>query len=274
MRTRVCLMALLAALLLQTTLSFAQTTLAVVENQVTTSNFYETTPTIAQDSVPVDINDNTDYVVYTSRELLNTGLFDQADIYYQPLREGQANGPPIQLTASLTDDVLNDASGDFIVYTAFDDTFSLSGSIMLYHISTGQIRALGDHGLVRDPKIHGHYVVWLQGGAGETEVILYNIVTNVAQSLAGPVPPTVQVEIGSRFAVWASLDGDYDVEVFDFELNTRYAITATAFTDERYPTTSGDWIAWQARDAASPNSRIEAYNGRTGELRTIVNDGA
>lgn len=253
-------------LLFCNTLLVAQTTLTIDENQVTSSAYYETTPTLGNDGVQ-------DLVVYTSRELLNTGMFDQADIYYQPLLAGQANGAPVQVTATLTDDVLNDVSGDYIVYTAFDDTTSLTGSIMLYRISTGQIRALGDPGWVRDPKIHGHYVMWLQGSSSATEVILYDINTNVSQSLAGPVPPTFHVEIGSRFAVWASLDLDYDIEVFDFELDAQYAITATASTDERYPSTSGDWIGWEARDLNSPNGRIEVYNGRTGEMRIIVDNG-
>jgi len=253
--------------LLATSLVSAQTTLTVVEHQVTPSACHETTPTLGNDGTG-------DLVVYTARELLNTGLFDQADIYYQPLVAGQADGSPMQVTASLTDDVLNDVSGDYIVYTAFDDTTSLSGSIMLYRLSTGQLRALGDAGLVRDPKIHGHYVVWLQGSTGATEVILYDINTNVAQSLAGPMPPTFQVQIGSRFAVWSSLEGDYDVEVFDFELNSRYFIMDTDTIDERYPSTAGDWIGWQARDTDSPTGRIEAYNGRTGEMRIIADDGA
>lgn len=267
MGARVCLLVMVTALLLQTTLSLAQTTLTVVENQVTSTSFYETTPTLGNDGAE-------DLVVYTGRELLNSGMFDQANIYYQPLLAGQADGPPLQVTASLTDDVLNDTYGDYIVYTAFDDTTSLNGSIMLYRISTGQLRALGDAGWVRDPKIHGHYVIWLQGAPGATEVILYDINTNISQSLAGPVPPTFHVEIGSRFAVWASLDGDYDIEVFDFELDAHYAITATATTDERYVSTAGDWIAWEARDTASPQGRIEAYNGRTGEMRTIADDGS
>ena len=90
----------------------AQTTLTVVENQVSSSSFYETTPTLG--------SDGSNIVVYTARELLNTGLFDQADIYYQPLVAGQADGPARQVTASLTDDNLNDVHGDYIVYTAFD----------------------------------------------------------------------------------------------------------------------------------------------------------
>lgn len=245
----------------------AQTTLTVVENQVTSSSLFETTPTLGNDGTD-------DWVVYTARELLNTGMFDQADIYYQRLLAGQAVGPAFQVHASITDDVLNDVSGNNLVYTAFDDTMSLSGSIMLYGLTTGHIRELSSPGLVRDPKIHGHYVTWLQGSTGAAEVILYDLNTNVTRSLAGPVPLTFQPQIGSRFAVWSSLEGDYDIEVFDFELNTGYFITATGLTDERYPTTAGDWIAWQARDATSPYGRIEAYNGRTGEMRIIVDDGA
>ena len=255
--------AICALVLFSTCPGFAQTTLTVDEYRVTSSTLYETTPTLGNDGTQ-------ELVVYTARELLNTGMFEQADIYYQPLLGGQPNGGPVQVTASLTDDVLNDVGGDYIVYTAFEDTTSLTGLIMLYRISTGQLRALSDPGWVRDPKISGRYVIWLQGASGATEVILYDINTNVSQTLAGPVPPTFQVEVGSRFAVWASLDGDYDIEVFDFEIGARYAITATAMTDERYPSTAGDWIVWEARDARSTMGRIEAYNGRTGEMRVIA----
>lgn len=239
------------------------------ENRVTDSIFHESTPTIGNDGTR-------NLVVYTSRELLNTGMFDQADIYWRYLDDkGAPVGNPFRLTAApQTDDVLNDVDGDYIVYTAFENTTSLAGNIMLYSISRGQIRPLSDLGFVRDPKINGNYVVWLQGPPGSTEVILYDLRTNIAQTLAGPAPPTFFVEIGSRFVVWASLDGDYDIWVYDFELGAQYAITASALTDERYPSTDGDWIVWEARDASSPTGRIEAYNGRTGEFRVIVADGA
>ena len=241
--------------------------LEINEHRVTTSTLDETAPTLGNDGT-------NNLVVYTARELLSNGQYDQADIYYRYLDEtGAPVGNPIQLTAGLTDDLLNDVSGDFIVYTAFDEVLGTSGTIMLYRISTGQLRALASGIYILTPKIHGRYVVWLQGARNATEVILYDTYTNVARSLAGPLPPAQFIEIGSRFVVWSSFDVDYDIEVFDFELNRQYPITATPRTNERYAATSGDWIVWQADDLDSPTGRIEAYNGRTGELRIVADKG-
>ena len=242
-------------------------TLTATENPVTSSTFDETAPKLGNDGTQ-------DYVAYTSRELLEPGMYDQADVYYQPLLAGVADGPPIQVTATATDDVLNDVSGDYIVYTAYENIVSPVGAVMLYNIYTGQLRSLGSTESIRDPRIHGYYVIWLEGGSNASEVILYNLNTNLPRSLAGPVPRNFQAQIGSRFAVWSSLDSDYDIEVYDFELETGYAITATPDSDERYPATSGDWIVWETRDTRTPLGRIEAYNGRTGEMRIIIEDGA
>jgi hypothetical protein len=71
-----------AAGLLPSGIAGAQTTLTVVESRVTTSGLYETTPTLGNDGTD-------DLVVFSSRELLNTAVFDQADIYYQRLVAGQ-----------------------------------------------------------------------------------------------------------------------------------------------------------------------------------------
>lgn len=253
--------------------ALGQTTLTVVENRVTNTSFNETSPTLGNDGTR-------DLVVYTSWEVLNNGFPGPGDIWYQPLLNGQADGAPVQVTSDITDDRLNDVSGNYIVYTAYDDVSSPTGHIMLYNIATGQLRPLGDAGYVRDPKIYGNYVVWLQGLSTASEVILYDINTNVSTSLAGPMPPSSEVQIGSRFVVWSSRAGpagadDYDIEVFDFDSGNRYALTNTPTLDETSPSTSGDWVTWQVATGhgVSP-SRIEAYNGTTGEYRTIVDNGA
>lgn len=238
-------------------------------HRVTDSPFYETTPTLGNDGI-------SDYVVYTSRELLNTGMFDQANIFYRRLNsDGSPLGEPVQVTNTLTDDVLNDASGNFIVYVAYDDVYSLTGRIMLYDIATTETRSVGGPGYVRHPKIHGTHIAWLQGPANATEVYLYDISSGEPPvQLIDEASYKSNVEIGNRFVVWASLDNGYDIEFFDFELERRYALTATRYTDEHYPSTEGDWIVWEARDILTPGGRIEAYNGRTGELRIISDEPA
>jgi hypothetical protein len=88
-------------------------------HRITSSTAYETTPSIGHNDVT-----NTDYVVYTLRPALGGGLLGPGDIWFQPLFNGAPSGLPVQVTNSSTDDQLNDCSGDYIVYTAFDATTS------------------------------------------------------------------------------------------------------------------------------------------------------
>ena len=87
-------------------------TLETVERRITASTAFETTPTLGNDGT-------TDLVVFTMRPYIN-GNFGAGDIWYQPLVGGAPSGMPVQVTSGPIDDQLNDVSGDYIVYTAFD----------------------------------------------------------------------------------------------------------------------------------------------------------
>ena len=111
--------------------------LNVREHQITVSSANETTPTLGNDGT-------SDLVVYTMRVVLPDGSLAPGDIWYQRLTpDGAPTGPAIQVTADPTDDELNDVSGDYIVYTAYDSTTSMAGVIMLYRISTYQLTPAG-----------------------------------------------------------------------------------------------------------------------------------
>jgi len=248
----------------------AASTLTVVENQATMSPFWETTPTLGNDG-------NGDLVVYTSRELLNTGLYDQGDIYYQRLVAGQPVGSPVQVTRSLTEDQLNDISGENIVFTAYDAIDAFSGSIMLFRISNNQLFSLGNSAFIHEPRIFGNNVVWRQGAADSAEVILYNLNTNTSDPIGGPSPAAFDVDVGDKWVVWSSREtttSDYDLEVFNLATREHLTITNTATIDERNPATSGDWIVWSESDVLSRSGRILALNTSTWEVRIIVDDGA
>ena len=81
-------------------------------------------------------------------------------------------------------------------------------------------------------------LAWLQGTVNATEVIFYDINTNVSQSLAGPVPPTFHLELGSRFAVWSSFDGTHTTLVHRWCV-LKLITTALA-------SVNGDRIAWES----------------------------
>ena len=107
-------------------------TLESVEYPITSSPAFETTPTVGNDGV-------TDLVVYTVREQRIDSSFGPGDIWYQRLIDGAPSGAPVQVTSGSTDDQLNDVSGDYIVYTAYESPTANSGSIIIYQISTGTL---------------------------------------------------------------------------------------------------------------------------------------
>jgi hypothetical protein len=242
--------------------------LRTTERRITSSAAYETTPTLGNDGT-------TDLVVYTLRSVLPGNTLGPGDIYYQALDGGAPTGAAVQVTSGPTDDQLNDVSGDYIVYTAYDSVTSNNGAIIVYQISTGIVNTLGTASIIQEPKIHGHRVVWREGGALSATVMYYELIWIgqpgfTARRLAGPIPPTFDVQIGSRFAVWAELDsGTYDVFAYDFSLRSEVRVTSTSDIDERQPATSGDWIVWQQQDGTS--STIEAENMSSHQTVTIAN---
>ncbi len=241
----------------------AADTLVVVETQVTDTPLYETTPTLSND-----------VVVYTARELLNTGFFDQGDIWYQDLNDLSVG--PVQITSDLTDDKLSDVSGDHIVLTSYDSTMSATGTVMLYTISTGQLQPIGDPFEIQEPRIHGNRLVYVQGTVGATQIMLRDItdLSAIPVALTGTEPPAFNVDIGDRYVVWVENRGNFDIGVYDLANNRRTQLTDTSTVDELHPSTSGDWIVWESRDHGASNKRIEAFNPELNEYRLIIDDGS
>ncbi|MCK4481777.1 right-handed parallel beta-helix repeat-containing protein, partial [Candidatus Bathyarchaeota archaeon] len=152
------------------------------------------------------------------------------------------------------------------------------GYIMLYNISTGTLQNISDYINIIEPRIHGNTVVWVQGFVGAGEIMFYDLAwlgtPQPPQSLTGPTPPTFNVDIGDRFVVWVEQDVDLDIGAYDLATGTRIQLTDTPTIDERHPSTSGDWIAWESRDHGATNKRIETVNLETSDYRIIVDDGS
>lgn len=240
-------------------------TLEVTERRITSSTSYETTPTLGNDGT-------TDLVVFTLRQVLAGGLLGGGSIWYQPLVGGVPSGLPTQVTVtSEADDQLNDVSGDWIVFTSYDSVSSNSGSIVLYQISSPEESyEIATATIILEPKIHGSRVVWREGGTFSAMVKYYELgwlgTAITPRTLAGPVPPTFDIQIGDRFAVWAELDGDYDIYAYDFSMMREIPVTDTAGINERNPGTSGAWIVWE-----QDSSSIEAMHMDTGERISLSN---
>ena len=248
------------------------------DHDVTNTPAWETTPRLGNDGT-------SDLVVYTSRIMEADGTLGKGDIWYQRLNQGQAQGAPVQVTSDSNDNQLNDVSGDYIVYTAYESTGSMAGQIMAYQISSALSQSVGSAIVIQEPRICGNKVVWIEGGAAASEVMLYDLswlgTAMNAITIAGPIPPASQVEIGDRFVVWAELNDQQnpaleqmDLAALDLNKSVRINLTNTASTNETQPATSGPWITWQAQDAGSASARVLAKNMDTGELRTVADNGA
>jgi beta propeller repeat protein len=251
----------------------------LLESQITVSSANETTPTLGNDGV-------SDLVVYTVRAILPDGSDGPGDIWFQRLTPmGEPTGPAWQITADPTDDELNDVSGDYIVYTAYDSLTSMSGKIMVYRLSDYKLFPLAQVEIAREPRIHGNNVVWAEGPTTSSSIKWYDLrwlgdSTKEARDVAGPYPPTSQVAIGSRYIVWTQIHNydtpDMQAEIWAFDMvnDRRMQITRTADIDETDPATSGDWITWQKQVQGAASTSIEAMNPYTYEVRTIVSNGA
>ena len=246
-------------------------TLQTTEYRVTASSAYETTPTLGNDGT-------TDLVVFTVKPLVG-GVPAAGDIWYQPLSNGAPVGMPVQVTSSAADEQLNDVSGDYIVYTAYDSVSSTTGAIVVHQISTGDTHTLGRADIIQEPRIHGTTVVWREGGAFATMVMRFKLAwigTGMAADiLAGPVPPTFEIQIGARYAVWSEYEsGQYDVYAYDLDDEMERRVTNTAGVDERAPATSGMWIVWEQTVHGATTSTIEGHNQLTHAMPTIADNGA
>ena len=249
------------------------------EFQITMSPAYETMPTIGNDGV-------SDLVVYTMAIRLEDGSLAPADIWYQRIGEDGPFGPAVQVVADLTDDQLNDISRDYIVYTAFDSVDSAAGTIMLYRISTRERLPIARAEVAREVRIHGNWVVWVQGNSAASEIMLYDLTGTLLQpdnpaKIAGPIPPASQVAIGSRYIVWTEYiptgvqnEWQADIQAFDFTFFMRFSITASVGFDDNQPSTFGDWIVWQSKEKGKETTTIKAFNPSTWAAITVADNNA
>jgi len=250
--------------------AIAQVTLIVTEHQATSESDEQLTPTLGHDSIG-------DYVVFTSYTPIGSGIA-QSDIYYQRLVNGQPVGNRVPVAVTTADERLNDCSGDYIVYTSFESVTSPAGNIMLYQISTGQTLALDSGGNGFFPKIYGDVVVWLTSSVNGNSVLMHRISSGpwgAFYLLAGPVPNPKDIEVGDRFIVWSQIvNGQYDVVAKDLS-GGLISVASNPNINERYPSTSGPWVAYQVSAPTNPMAiAIHARNVDTGETRIVADNGA
>jgi hypothetical protein len=264
-------LAVLAAVFVMATLAGA-TTIETTEIEVTdTADVMETTPTLGADGANRT-------VVYTSQAYdANTGQYEPGIIYAQRLSADAVIPPLIEVAAGDTDNHLNDISGSLVVYTAFIDVASLFGQIHLLDLDNGETPALiSGQAQVREARIHGNYVAWIQFYQGTPRVMLKDVSTTAPEMLISDAntQPASNLQIGDTFVVWevkvATNPTDYDVVAYDLRNDTYVWVADTALR-EQYPSTSGTWVTWEERVSGTA-SRILAVDVDGNDPPTVVVD--
>src|SRR5512138_344718 len=146
----------------------ALTTLQAAEHPVSTTPDVEATPALGRDA-------RGPFVVYASRPVLPGGGWGPGTVWYQRLRDGAPDGAPVRVSAGGTDDQLDDASGRYVVYTAWDSPSALSGRIVVHDVADGTTSAIASAGVMQEARIAGTKVAWLQGYPGEASLMLHDL---------------------------------------------------------------------------------------------------
>jgi hypothetical protein len=247
-------------------------TLYTEEKQVTFSSDQESSPRLGADA-------SSEIVVYTSQTLGYDGNY-WGSIYYQRWDDAaKVWGAPVLISSGLTDDKFNDISGNKIVYTAFASPTTTLGRLMVYDIASGTTTpVLPDAGTFREARIDGDAVVWTQGQNAASSVMYRDLtwVSGVTVTLGGPTPAASNVEIGSRYVVWEKTIGTQkDIAAYDRLTGAWISVDADASLDERLPSTSGNWVAWQAEDASGSKAiRLANLAYKPVTSFAAVNDGS
>jgi hypothetical protein len=124
-------------------------------------------------------------------------------------------------------------------------------------------------GMVREARIHGDLVVWIEFFMGTPRVMLKDVGTPSAPQLISDAStqPARSLQIGDTFVVW---EVDYDIVAYDLRTGGYIWVADTALR-ERFPSTSGSWVTWEEQVDGS-TSNIRAINLDSGEPAIFVAD--
>jgi len=247
--------------------AYAQT-VSTQEIQLTSSLDREHSPSLGRDGI-------SDLVVFT--RTVNT----ISQVFYQRYDKQGIFGPEVLVSDATGTDILSDVFGDHIVYSSYPELFSRIGQIKLYTISTGVTVVLTGPVEIRDSRIHGTKVVWVEGeiDAKFVKIADINAANPQASSvtISGPLVTAARASIGDRLVVWEHFFDFYspqDLEAYDMSTSQYITIAADPARVEAYGTSSGSWVTWASAAEGASNSIIHTTNVDTGESRLIVDDRA
>ena len=94
--------------------------------------------------------------------------------------------------------------------------------------------------------------------------------------MAGPIPQVEEGAVGDRFIVWSQIvNNQVDLAAYDMQTGLSFMVANDPALNETTPSTEGAWIVFETESVSAPNGvAIKAKNIDTGEIRTIVDNGA
>lgn len=233
---------------------------------------WSTTPRLGADALG-------EIVVFGRMPLRSDGSQLPSEIWYQRLNsDGTPSGAAVRVSDGTTYDQLPDISGHRIVYTAYESLMTPTGRLMLYDIATGSRTPITPVTSLHGARIDGDVVVWIQGLSTATSLMYWDLNWQAGTqpvALAGPNPAAEQVDIGSRFVVWAQRDGvRRDIWAYDRSMGTTAVVAGDPALLMDSPATSGNWVAWMARSATGSISIQGADLANSNASMTLVENGA
>jgi hypothetical protein len=188
--------------------------------------------------------------------------------------DGTPAGPPTILGSSTTHNVSPDAYDNLVVWVAYGSVDSTQGRVVVHDLTTGMEYSLTDPTTeVFDPHVSGHsdaqgtvqgIIVWRErfpDTAGASVMAYINdLGTFSGVQLGGGNLPALTVDVGDRYVVWEQLhNGQIDTVGYDLLRGRTIGIATDPALNERNPTTSGETIAWEERDALDHSTIVTLY---------------
>jgi hypothetical protein len=153
---------------------------------------------------------------------------------------------------------------------------SAAPGIYLYTVGTGQTELLLAGDEYRQPDIWDNYMVCVKSvsGSNGTEIVLYDLLTDTAVTIAPSTRANEHPRIDSGRVVWTSGDiwtpetpdtsHTYQIELYNIDAETTTALTANAQGNIN-PSVNVDYVAWQTTNAPG----IWCYNSTTSNTTKI-----